>query len=303
MNFKQVLTPQRLIYAIAVYVFLQFAWWAYLLMSQSQVLYDHQASRRIWMILGEGFIFMTLLCLAFAYVLRVWRRERQLQEEKQNFLWSVTHELKTPIASLKLAMQTLLKSEKEPSAQTFLYQSSLEQTNRLHRLVDNILQSSTLENASYVVHFQQVDIARQLNQIVTELSQVYQRPKASVFLEITEGEVYTDLQAFESIAFNLIENAMKYSTPDDKISIQFQSLEDHYKLSVKDQGIGISASEKNKIFDLFYRVGHENTRSKKGTGLGLYIVQKMSQALNAEIKVLDNVPKGSIFTIIFPRHA
>ncbi len=104
-----------------------------------------------------------------------------------------------------------------------------------------------------------------------------------------------------SIVINLVENAIKYSPHNSLIGVELMSDHDHVRFVVKDQGIGVESSDKSKIFTKFYRVGNEDTRKTKGTGLGLFIVQELVDFHEGKIYIEDNVPKGSIFIVEMPR--
>jgi signal transduction histidine kinase len=108
-----------------------------------------------------------------------------------------------------------------------------------------------------------------------------------------------DKFALSSVVTNLIENAVKYSSPCDEINVHLNEVDGHIHLSVIDKGPGISDAEKMLIFDKFYRVGNENVRKAKGTGLGLFIVKEVLQYHDADITVKDNLPQGSIFEVTF----
>ena len=113
--------------------------------------------------------------------------------------------------------------------------------------------------------------------------------------------ISSDHQLITALLTNLIENAIKYSPKDGNITIKLQEQENAVKLIVADEGVGISNEEKDRIFDKFYRIGNEDTRKTKGTGLGLYIVKNIVKLHQGYISVSNNSPKGSIFEIIFPK--
>jgi two-component system sensor histidine kinase CiaH len=113
-----------------------------------------------------------------------------------------------------------------------------------------------------------------------------------------------DKESFYSLVYNIAENAVKYSTENQGlIDIELKSFNGSILLIVKDQGIGIPVSEKSKVFDQFYRIGQEEVRSSKGTGLGLYIANQIAKAHSGKISISDNNPSGSVFTVQFPKQS
>lgn len=111
----------------------------------------------------------------------------------------------------------------------------------------------------------------------------------------------TDVVGFTSVVINLLENAIKYSGEEGEVNVALNEDSANVFLSVTDTGIGIGDADKTKVFDKFYRVGNEDTRKTKGTGLGLYIVKRMVEIGNGEITISDNQPRGTIFNLRFPK--
>lgn len=295
---KRIRQIKRAVYLIAFYVLAQFIWWAYLIIQQSQLIYGEASTRKITMVLGEGAIFILLVLVGFWYVIRSFTKEQQFMSDRQNFLLSVTHELKSPIASLKLAMQTLLKNTKPDDQNQYYYQSSLEQTDRLNRLVNNILLTSSIENQAYLKHVELISINPFIQSIFKDLSAQYKKPIALFTYHSSIDTISSDAQALQSILYNLLENAVKYSEIDQEIQLDIHKKQNKIELIVSDYGFGIPNEEKTRVFDLFYRIGNENSRSKPGTGLGLYIVYKMTDVLGGSIQILDRKPKGTIFNVL-----
>jgi signal transduction histidine kinase len=155
-------------------------------------------------------------------------------------------------------------------------------------------------DATYEPFYESVNLQMVLDDIIAKLKLRF--PKASFNFENTNMPTLVgDRHGIRSVFNNLLENAAKYSTVQPVIQIQNTSENDRFIFEIKDNGVGIPSHEKSKVFDKFYRVGNEDTRSTKGTGLGLYIVNQIIKAHKGSIQVLDNEPKGTIFKIIFPR--
>jgi signal transduction histidine kinase len=254
-----------------------------------------------WMILGEGFVFLLLILILSWRVIISFKQEIDLNRAQKNFLLSITHELKSPLASVKLTLQTLENRQKiEADKKAKLLHNALFDVARLQGMVDNLLLSARLESASFNAELNEVNLSL-LVKTIAEHKKRNSGKDREIITEI-EDDVFLngDEPALLSVIDNLIENAIKYSSAGTPIQIILQQQPDKVKLTVADQGIGISNKEKHKIFDKFYRVGNEETRKTKGSGLGLYIVKEIVNLHSGKIDVLNNTPQGSRFEITFP---
>ena len=280
-------------YAIIIYAIAQLTWWAYLLVKVMP--------KSLAMIMAEGPIFLFVF-LAGAYSLhRSINREQKLQEQKRNFLLSVTHELKSPLASIKILLQTIQKRDLSKQQVLDFIGKSLMDIERLDDMVENMLLASKIDNQSYTFPKDKFNLSVLVDSIVNRL----QITKCEGTQQIIDAEIEPKIQitgdkfALTSVVTNLIENAIKYSGPCETVGVKLFSKDDKIFLEVADHGIGIADHEKSRIFDKFYRVGSEDTRNTKGTGLGLYIVKEVLEKHQASIKVKDNRPVGSIFEVVF----
>lgn len=286
-------------YFLVGYVLLQFAWWAYHLISLNSALYEESSmvARKIVMILGEAGVFLLILLAGIFLIQRSFKKEIELQKEKQNFILSVTHELKTPIASSKLFVETLLKRELDIEKQKEILWKINKDQDRLQKLVDNILFVSRLDQHDIKPNVEPVSLKAYVEKITQNIQY---KEQAEIQINIPEKtKISFDPFLFTSVIQNLTENAIKYSTDTPKIVWEYDI--DKSTLSVKDNGIGIPLKERKKIFELFHRIGDENTRETKGTGIGLYLVKKIILLHGFNIKIKDNQPKGSIFEIEFAK--
>lgn len=313
-------TPRSLLifYLLVIYVFLQFCWWYFLLFELNTEIYrlqellaiangiggedvsaelSNKLSQKRMMIFGEGFVFLMLLSLGMIQTRASFRRETQAARQQKNFLLSVTHELKSPLASVKLYLQTLSKRDLERTKQLELLDKAIEEANRLDSLVENMLVAARIDNHAFQLVKEDLNLSTVVNNIVTTFES---RSHIKIIRNIEEDAIiHADLQAIHSIVSNLLENAIKYSTGNPSIEINIKVSDQFVNLEVKDQGIGIHSVDKTRIFDKFYRAGNEETRKTKGTGLGLFIVKYLVNEHNAQINVIDNMPFGSIFCIRF----
>src|SRR5690606_13747625 len=215
----------------------------------------------------------------------------------QNFLLAVTHELKSPLASVKLYIQTILKRELDREQQKVFLSNSLKDIERLDDLVENVLLSTKLENRAYQLPKEVFDMSELVEQIIDRLQKNACKTQV-IKADLDEHiKLKADKFAITNVITNLVENAVKYSPACGMIYVKLKEEGGNLIFSVADHGIGIPDEEKRLIFNKFYRVGSEATRKTKGTGLGLYIVRTVLQKHNASIRVKDNKPSGSIFEV------
>ncbi|WP_443937994.1 sensor histidine kinase [Pedobacter sp. MW01-1-1] len=279
-------------YALLLYALIQLISWGSLVVRLQP--------SRMTMIMGEGSVFLFLLCFGGYFLHQSLKREDKLRRQQQNFLMSITHELKSPLAAIKLSIQTIVKRDLDKARQTSLLNNSLKDIERLDDLVENLLLATKIENRSYSFPKEEFNFSELVSKISDRL-QVH----SCGCSQIIHANIQPNLQlmgdkfALSSVVNNLIENAIKYSDPCEPINVHLEEVEGHIKLSVADRGIGISDPEKMLIFDKFYRVGNENVRKAKGTGLGLFIVKEVLQYHDADIVVKDNEPNGSVFEVTF----
>lgn len=259
---------------------------------------NEKLHKRWVMISGEGIVFMWVLLLGIFQIRKTFKREAELSQQQQNFLLSVTHELKSPIASTKLQLQTLQKHELNREKQKEILANAINDTDRLNNLVENMLLAAKIENNVYLLHKENYNLSEYITEGMNQTIQSFQY-KQKVELNI-EPNIYMDIDRtnFPSIILNLFENAVKYSPEDSTIVVSLKKQNQKIILSVADQGIGISDKEKETIFQRFYRSGNEETRKTKGTGLGLYIVDYLVKQHNGTITVKNNTPKGSVFEVV-----
>jgi signal transduction histidine kinase len=247
---------------------------------------------------GEGSTFLLVVLLGALFVYREVRRQIRLQQQQQNFMMALTHELKTPIAVTKLNLETLRKHRLDEQRQQKMIQSALQETDRLDVLANNILIASQLEGGGYIQSKEPLDLSGLVEASMQEFRHRF--PDRHWEELIGPGcTILGDPLLLELLVSNLVENALKYTPRESAIGIVLEHKGRHVLLSVKDQGPGIPDEEKKRIFDKFYRTGQESTRQTKGTGLGLYLCLKIAQDHKATLKVADNSPVGSIFTVIF----
>jgi signal transduction histidine kinase len=262
------------------------------------LLTKYQKQRR--MILGEGLTFLILQIIGLLQVRRVFAKEIQLAAQQRNFLHSITHELKSPLSGVKLSLQTLIKRTLDPEQKSKLINNALSDVERLESLVDNILFAAKIERDTHGFSNEEINISDLLHHISDKFNN--NKKEIKITTSIKDGVYYhTDMVGFTSVVINLIENAIKYSEPQTKIEVSLDDTDASIILKVKDQGYGIPDNEKKNVFQKFYRVGSEDTRKTKGTGLGLFIVGRFVEIYKGKIYLMDNQPHGSVFVLTLPK--
>jgi signal transduction histidine kinase len=246
--------------------------------------------------LGEGSIFFLLIIAGAVFVYRAVRRQLKQSQEQQHFLMALTHELKTPIAVAMLNLETLQRRKLDESQQARLIFTTLQETNRLNALCNNMLLSWQIEAGGYTLTMEETNMSELIANCVHDF--VTRFPDRQINAEIDEDIfVNGDRLLLQMAANNLIDNAIKYSPKVSAISISLHEENEKLQLVVADEGKGIDAEEKDKVFDKFYRTGNTATRAAKGTGLGLYLTKKIVKQHSGNISVTDHFPSGAIFTV------
>ena len=251
-------------------------------------------------------VFTLVLLVTFIFTIVVIFRQKRYSEIKNDFINNMTHELKTPIASISLAAQMLNDKSVTKSQQMLGHLSGVinDETKRLRFLVEKVLQMSMFDKKKAVFKKKELD----LNEMVENIAKSF-----TLRVEHTGGKIYTEIEAidsaifvdemhFQNVIFNLMDNAVKYRKQDKPIDIYLRTWNDndHLYLSVRDTGLGIKKENLKKIFDKFYRVHTGNVHDAKGFGLGLAYVHKVVDLHDGEIKVESEYGKGTTFTIKLP---
>ena len=256
--------------------------------------------RKIAQYIGEGTTFFVLIMVGAVFVYRATRRQLRMSMQQQNFMMAVTHELKTPIAVTRLNIETLQKRKLDEEQQQKLITVTLQEVNRLNSLCNNILLASQLDAGQYKSIKGEVDMSTLATRVIADYTTRY--PKRKILGDVTDDVKITGEELLlEMLMSNLIENAIKYSPKDAAVSVVLSQTPGNVSFKVLDEGPGIAINEREKVFDKFYRVGNEETRTAKGTGLGLYLCRQIAKGHKATITISANGTKGSVFTVSFTR--
>jgi len=262
-----------------------------------------------------SFIFTGILLIVFVITLYIILKQKRISEMKRDFISNMTHELKTPVASISIAGQMLNDDsvikmlEQSPSLRQSasfnrITRTIIDETKRLHFLIDKVLQMSLMDDGKISLKIKKIDA----NDIIFKVAQLFDiqiekcNGKMDLNLEATETIIYIDEMHFTNVLFNLMENAVKYRRPDVPLLLTVETKNENDKILVivSDNGIGIKKDDQKRIYDRFYRVHTGNIHNVKGFGLGLAYVKKIIEELNGTIRVDSEVGKGTTFTISLP---
>lgn len=285
-------------YVLGGYVLLQFSWWAYHLIELTQInqIADKDVSRKVLMILGEGLVFFLIILLGLWQIRKSIKKELRLAERQRNFLLSVTHELKTPLAANKLFLQTIRKRDFDMDKRNELLDRAISENVRLENMIDNILNATRIEQNTVYINREKFDLEVLLQTVIDRFQKVYNVQNIQAEMEANLS-VLADSTMLETVFVNLIENALKYAGDEAKIIVKAYRKDKSILFSVSDDGPGVPKNIQKEIFEKFMRSGNEETRTKKGTGLGLYITKEFVQLNRGTIIYKDNAPKGAIFEV------
>ncbi len=303
--------------ALTVYIVLQSAWWAWLLVRKDRELEqlvnafglrpddpgwsDVHATRTLWMVLGEGSVFVALMLVALWLVYRAVRHDLALARQQHDFLLAVSHELRTPIAGMKLHLQTLERSTLDPDQRGELHRRALDDVDRLNALTERILLATRLEEMGMPLEIGTHDLRMLTERVSAHALNTYSKGHP-IHVSATTITARVDPAAFTSVLENLIENAAKYSHAGTSIDVSLERLGDRAVVSVSDRGPGIADADRSRVFEKFQRSGEESVRRAKGTGLGLFIVERLMRAMHGTVTLRSRPGGGSIFEASFPLH-
>lgn len=266
---------------------------------------DIQKETRHRMFLMYGLMLFALITVIFGSIImfRFITQERRLLSMKTNFLSSVSHELKTPLTSIKMFSEMMARGRVQKPEKIQEYSKLIgKEATRLENLIGAILNYTRMEHGSDAFKWEKVDFTICVQKVYDAVQNIGIEKGLQMDTDFETGcYVMGDYTALYSLTQNLIENAIKYTNAPGSISIKTSSEENLVVFSVTDTGVGIPSSEQKNIFNDFYRVGDEMTRSTKGSGLGLAIVKRVAETHRATISLVSKPGKGSTFTVRFKK--
>jgi signal transduction histidine kinase len=242
--------------------------------------------------------------LSFALIYNNLRRQQRLTALKNDFISNITHELKTPIATVSVAVEALrnFNALQNPQLTREYLDISKNELNRLTMLVDKVLKMSVFEQKALELNLEIVDVADLLQQIMTSMKLQFEKYQAQVNIQTsgTDFIITADRLHLTSVVYNLLDNALKYSREEPQINVHLEQQNGHFNLFVQDNGIGIAPAYQQRIFDKFFRVPTGDVHNVKGYGLGLHYVASVVQQHGGSIVVESTAGRGSCFKIILP---
>jgi two-component system phosphate regulon sensor histidine kinase PhoR len=251
-------------------------------------------------------VIVGLTILSFALLYRNLLRQRRLAEIKNEFISNITHELKTPIATVSVAIEALrsFNATMDVERSKEYLDISANELQRLSLLVDKVLKLSMFEKKEIELRYEPLDVKELIAEVTASMRLQSEKYHACVTV-IAEGDttVQGDRLHLVSVIFNLLDNALKYSNEPPKITIKLTGSDTDVRLSITDNGIGIPAEYRDKIFDKFFRVPTGNLHNAKGYGLGLSYVAHVVQKHHGTIQVQPAEGGGSLFAITLPKKA
>ncbi|OJJ23941.1 hypothetical protein BKI52_06210 [marine bacterium AO1-C] len=254
--------------------------------------------------LGSVLLFTVLVLLliitSFMVLMRLLNQQKKLSKLKDDFIDNVTHELITPIATLKLALETLSKDTSIPQPNKYL-QLSEQQTQRIAEVVDHIIQTSFVDESQAGLNLEDVWVEDLLEEVVSYHQITAQKSLEVVFHPTTHHRVWSDRQHLANVFHNVISNAIKYGPAQEAmVKIILESKKEKLAIQISDNGPGISASERTRIFEKFHRINTTDTHEVKGLGIGLYYTRGILQQLKGDIQLIRSSLRGSTFEITLP---
>ncbi len=308
--------PRRLFALVAAYVIFQFGWWASLLIRLRGEYRDLSTSLGVeavdaaqntyerfqWMIAGEGTVFLALLIWGLWSIWRLNEREQAQAARERNFMLAVTHELKTPIAVMRLAYETLQRAKLSEEERGQLLGEAQTALGRLETRINAILQSARVHGSAGVKHYETFDVEEVLSRCIRHL---HVPPFAQRSIELNPagapiGLMQGDVEALELAWTNLIENALKYSPAEAPVVVSYGLAGKFLEVHVDDGGPGIPAAERRNVLKPFRRLGDEVNRSSEGTGLGLYLAQAIVAMHKGRLHIATGPLGGTRITTKIP---
>jgi two-component system phosphate regulon sensor histidine kinase PhoR len=254
--------------------------------------------RRIVMLVSEGAFFAILLLVLIGLLWRSIRREVELERQHRNFLSAITHEFKSPLASMRLALETVATDRASPEAGKRFIGNALEDVERLQDLVEKVLEATRFGEGWKEIHREDTNLSR----LVEDTIETFRR-RAMAANALLQSAISPDIhaevdpEAMTIVISNLLENAVKYGDVPAAVEIDLSMDGNHAVLEVADNGAGIPKDDVGLIFGRFYRGGDEMTRTARGTGLGLYLVQQIVEAHRGKVEVAVTGPTGTTFRV------
>jgi two-component system phosphate regulon sensor histidine kinase PhoR len=249
-------------------------------------------------------IVVVFVVVFFAFSMGIIIRQKRLSEVKNDFINNMTHELKTPISTISLSSELLLRLEFPQDEEKMRKYASIiyKENKRLEKQVERVLNIAKLDKDKVVLNKEEIDLIAILEEVKENFNFNQAQGGGQIYLNHTEQQalLYADPVHLTNVLFNLVDNAVKYCKLSPEIQMSVQAEKEGYRIEIQDNGIGIRKEDQKLIFDKFYRVPTGNIHDVKGFGLGLYYVKLIVEAHHGKIEVRSNPDKGTTFSIWLP---
>jgi signal transduction histidine kinase len=277
--------------------------WRLALALRDQRMFDTAAEQRIAAYVWVGVLVVATAAVLASLALGLVRRQMALTQLRNDLVANITHELKTPLASMRLLVDTLLNGETLHAPTVREYLQMIAQENlRLSRLIDNFLAFSRMERNKYAFDFKELPAAAIVDAAAAAVRERFQGPGCRFEVAPASGlpPVFADADALVTALMNLLDNAYKYSGDDKRITLAAGAGNGSVRFAVTDNGIGLAPRDTRRIFKRFFRVAQGLARASGGCGLGLSIVEFIVKAHHGSVRVQSRPGRGSTFTIAIP---
>ena len=258
----------------------------------------------VWLTVAASILFTGIILFCFAYTINVIFEQKKLSEIKNDFINNMTHEFKTPIATISLASDSIANPIviNNPDKINRFVNIIRQENKRMNAQVEKVLQMAVIDRNDQKLMTSELDLHHVITQAVSNFSLVVENREGHLTtdLQATQHQIEGDLTHVTNIIHNLMDNANKYSPEKPEILVATHNVKNGIEVIVKDKGVGLSAGSKKLIFDKFYRVHTGNLHDVKGFGLGLSYVKAMMDAHSGSITVKSELNQGSSFILFFP---
>lgn len=258
----------------------------------------NKRDRRTKQYIAEGSTFLIVILIGATVVFSFYSRTNRLNKQQNNFMLAVTHELKSPLAAIKLNLETLEKRNLDADQQKLLLQRSVTESNRLNDLCNNMLLASQMEGKQYQAVQEKIIFSDLVAQSIQQFSSRF--GNRFTLDNATSCSILGDAFLIQLAVHNILDNAVKYAPAATNIAVSVYADQQWAYCSIADEGEGIAAEEQQEVFKKFYRIGNEQVRTKKGTGLGLYLTKKIIVQHKGSIYLKVPAEKGCTFIIKLP---
>ncbi|MGD9253989.1 MAG: HAMP domain-containing sensor histidine kinase [Holophagae bacterium] len=262
-----------------------------------------QYRRRIIMMTSEGAFFAVLLLVLIGLLWRTFRRELELERQHRNFLSAITHELKSPLAAMRLALETVTAGRATGADAKRFLDNAIDDAEQLEDLVEKVLETTRFTESEADITLVDSSLSSLVHESVDQFSRRVLASGARIEASLTP-DVYAeiDAEAMAIVLSNLLENAVKYGGDPPVVEVDLNFDGAHAVIEVGDNGNGVAEEDRRRIFDRFYRSGDEMTRTTGGTGLGLFLVQQIVKMHRGRVEVAATGPDGTVFRVTLPAH-